>query len=127
MRKLRRASKTEPTTALINIVFLILIFFMVTGTLDNQNTGDVEFVQSQELECCVPPNAILIDAQGVTSVDGEMVPDITLRLDELRTKGDTIRLLPDQNLPASELLSIIGRLKSAGAGRIIIVTEHSGQ
>ena len=127
MRKLRRASKSEPTTALINIVFLILIFFMVTGTLDNQSTGDVEFVQSRQLECCVPSNAILIDAQGVTSVDGEVVPDITLRLDELRTEEDTVRLLPDQNLPAADLLSIIGRLKSVGAGRIVIVTEHAGQ
>ncbi len=33
MRRARTASKREPTIALINIVFLMLVFFMVAGTL----------------------------------------------------------------------------------------------
>ncbi|HBT01217.1 MAG TPA: biopolymer transporter ExbD, partial [Citreicella sp.] len=33
MRKVRQKTEREPTIALINIVFLMLIFFLVAGTL----------------------------------------------------------------------------------------------
>lgn len=123
MRKLKRASKSEPTTALINIVFLILIFFMVTGTLDKQKTGDVEFVQSAGLECCVPPDAIVVDVNATVTLMGEPIAHVESRLDEIMRDDGSVRILPDRALPAAELLKLISLLKDAGAGQIVIVTE----
>ncbi len=41
MRRLRRKSTREPTIALINIVFLMLVFFMVAGALTADATTEV--------------------------------------------------------------------------------------
>lgn len=125
MRKLKRANKAEPTTALINIVFLILIFFMVTGTLDRQQSGDLEFVQSDGLECCVLPDAVVIDAAGVLLLHGDPVADVSERMADMKSEDGTIRLLPSKDLPAAELLGLISHLKTAGAGQIVIVTEDA--
>ena len=45
MRKRRQGTRREPTIALINIVFLMLVFFMVAGTLSTPLDKDVPLVR----------------------------------------------------------------------------------
>ena len=70
MRRSRSASRREPTTALINIVFLILIFFMVAGTLSGPLGESIEFVETRGLDCCAPPDALAISADGALTYKG---------------------------------------------------------
>ncbi|MEM0986603.1 MAG: biopolymer transporter ExbD [Pseudomonadota bacterium] len=122
----RPSSKREPVISLINIVFLILIFFMVTGTLTGQNTSGISFVQTADLECCTDPNALALTADGQVIGETGAPVDIKGHIAGLDGDAPTIRLLPDQSLPASDLLETVSALKRAGAGRIIIVTENAG-
>ena len=51
MRSLSKPKRQkEPTIALINIVFLMLVFFMVAGTLAQPLSRDLELVKTSDLE-----------------------------------------------------------------------------
>lgn len=55
MIKPRQRSKREPTIALINIVFLMLVFFMVAGTLAQPLDPELKLVKTEELDGIAPP------------------------------------------------------------------------
>lgn len=120
----RRKATREPTIALINIVFLILIFFMVAGTLAPMPDHEVDFVSSSELECCAQSDVLVVAANGALSYRGEVYDFEQQFLAENRLGDETLRILPDRELPASYLLQTMQRLQAAGAKRILLVTEN---
>ena len=124
MKKRRQSSKAEPTISLINIVFLILIFFMVAGTLSSPSET-VSFVQTEGLECCTSPDAVEINAAGAVFCESQKFSSVAALLDTREDDFSQIRLLPDRELPANDLLSVIGTLKDGGVERIVVVTEHT--
>ncbi|MEO0464966.1 MAG: biopolymer transporter ExbD [Pseudomonadota bacterium] len=123
MRSRRPSRQREPVISLINIVFLILIFFMVAGSLSGRNTTGIAFVETSDLECCVDPSAIAVSADGQLLSDASQPISLSDHLAGLDGEAPTIRLLPDQQLPAAKLLAIVQEFKREGAGRVIIVTE----
>lgn len=120
-RTLRR--KAEPTIALINIVFLMLIFFMVAGTLAPPLDRALALVDTRELEGRAPANALVLTANGTLRYRGADVagPDAYLADHGLRI----VRIMPDRNVPAVEVLRLGRTLRAAGAERVVIVTEQA--
>ena len=70
MRQITRKKKAEPTIALINIVFLMLIFFLVAGTLAQPLDGELELIETNALDGREPPDALVINAAGDLSYRG---------------------------------------------------------
>ena len=54
------AKKPEPAIALINIVFLMLIFFLIAGTLAPPLDKDLTLVRTAGLEGREPPDALVL-------------------------------------------------------------------
>lgn len=127
MKQRRKSTKQEPTTALINIVFLILIFFMVAGTLSKPASKGIEFVSSEALECCAPTDALAIAQDGSLTLDDYPLPNIAHYRAKLPTDAPIARLAPDRNLPAQDLVSIVQQLNQAGISDIKILTEISSK
>lgn len=126
--KLRRPSvrsKGEPTIALINIVFLMLIFFMVAGALAPPMDGDVSLVDTDSLDGRSPPDAAVIRADGTLSYRGR--PISPAQAVTLTASGDgdrtVIRIVPDRDLPAETLMDLAAEIREAGADDIWLVTE----
>ncbi|MEL6206235.1 MAG: biopolymer transporter ExbD, partial [Pseudomonadota bacterium] len=71
MRARRRRAEREPTIALINIVFLMLIFFLVAGTLARPLDPDLTLVQTADLGPAGPPDALVVHADGRLSFRGD--------------------------------------------------------
>jgi biopolymer transport protein ExbD len=124
MKRPRRSNRREPTIALINIVFLMLIFFMIAGTLNSVDTVGLNPVETSNLECCVPPNALLAAADGALYYHGQPVEQLSVYLDTLDPQAPIARLLADQTLPATDLLAIVERLRVQGVHQVILLTEH---
>ena len=125
MLRVRRKSEREPTTALINIVFLMLIFFLVAGTLAVPLDGDLTLVRTAELERTAPGDALVVHADGRMSFRGQDIgapSDYLARLDA--ENRERVRIVPDAELPAIELVAIGRALRRAGAGSVVIVTER---
>jgi len=122
MRPARRRSKPEPTIALINIVFLMLVFFMVAGSLAPPVETDLRLVDTNDLEGRAPAYAMVLTAEGALRYRGQVVtgPEAYFADHAL----GTVRLMPDRNAPATELLRVARALRAAGAGKVLIVTEQ---
>ncbi|WP_050929489.1 ExbD/TolR family protein [Aestuariivita boseongensis] len=124
MRRARTRSQREPTIALINIVFLMLIFFMVAGTLAPPLEADVRLVETADLEGIAPPDALILSADGTIFYRGEVLRDAGAFVERLPSEDATVRLVPDRALPAERLVAIAAHLRAAGADRVMIVTER---
>lgn len=73
MRRARQKTKREPTIALINIVFLMLVFFMVAGTLAQPMDSDLKLVRTADLESRPAPDALVITEDGTLSYQGTQI------------------------------------------------------
>ncbi|MEP5762287.1 MAG: biopolymer transporter ExbD [Litoreibacter sp.] len=126
MRKLAKAkSQREPTIALINIVFLMLVFFMVAGTLAQPLDKELKLVNTDDLEGRAPPDTLVIYPDGRLTYRGEDQASAEVYLATLtEEERANIRLVPDRTLPAQDLMRIAGELRRAGAGKILIVTQR---
>ena len=125
MIRARRRSAREPTIALINIVFLMLVFFMVAGTLAQPVDGDLSLVRTKDLDGRAPPNALVVHEDGRLSYRGESVDSAVgflARLDE--AERTELRLVPDRDLPAERLVMLAAELRAAGAQKVLVVTER---
>ena len=126
MRRIRRRRRVEPTIALINIVFLMLIFFLVAGTLAQPLDETVRLVETRDLEGHEPADALVLHADGRLSYRGETLPDATAFL-AWRPENDLgqVRILPDRNAPAAVLMQVSRDLRRGGGRDVIIVTQHA--
>ena len=117
--------QAEPTIALVNIEFLMLIFFLIAGTLSPPTPPDLSHITSENAPPTAPPDALAIDAVGRLYNRAE--PTTLSAFLAARGQGDPqpIRVLADQNLPAPQLLDVLGQLRRAGAGQAVLITERT--
>ena len=125
MRRGRTPSRREPTIALINIVFLMLVFFMVAGTLTQPMDGDLTLVRTAELDGGAPPDALVMHSDGRLSYRGQYIADSPAYWDG--TSDGVARIVPDQDLDATDLVRMARTLREAGADSVMIVTERALQ
>jgi len=122
----RKKTSTEiPTSALPDIVFLLLIFFLVTTTIDAEKGLDLVLppAQSEELKMA-PENIVnlLINAAGNVAIDNQIVEirDIT-RIIKERLQANPILVVSvktDKLTKYDVYLDVIDKLKKAEAKRI---------
>ncbi len=125
--------KGEPTLPLINIVFLMLIFFLVAAQLSRPLETELRLVETDDPKLVPPPDALILmeDAtlmfRGVKSTPKDAVS--TLRAEQANhTAQDAqlnLRLLPDRRSAALDLMTTARALRNAGADAIFIVTEQA--
>lgn len=113
-------STREPTITLINIVFLMLIFFLVAGTIAPAHDPRLTLVNVADLVATPPPDGLLIMADGTLIQRGE-----TVTVDQVVIVGEPIRIVPDRALPADVLIRIGRDVKAAGASDIVILAERA--
>jgi biopolymer transport protein ExbD len=111
---------------LINVVFLLLIFFMLAGRLAPTAQVALEPPRSDSTRSADPtPLVVLIDRTGRTTVNGESVDDETLAervADGLASEGPRIQIKADADLDAIALIHLLDRLRTAGVEEIDLLT-----
>ena len=131
MRQPAPRARREPTIALINIVFLMLIFFMAAATLAPPLDGDLRLVRTEDLDGRAPPDALVIHADGRLVYRGEVLPDAAAYMQTAYANGGEkvrdVRIVPDADLPAPALIRLGEALRAAGAERVVMVTERGLQ
>ncbi len=112
----------EPTIALINIVFLMLIFFLIAGSIAPRPDRNIVLISLPEIATELPSDALIMLADGSLRHAGQTLSrEAALAL---FAQADRVRLLPDRNAPADELVSLAQGLRMAGVSELVIVTER---
>jgi len=121
-------SPVEPTLALINVVFLLLLFFVVTGTIVYQHDRSILPPTSMLLNPGkAPVDGIYVDADGTLRFRGEVqgAAGIARALGagaESDPVARTVQVVADRRLRAQTLLGIVKDLKGHGLTSLSIVT-----
>ncbi|WP_170785310.1 ExbD/TolR family protein [Ruegeria lacuscaerulensis] len=116
--------KRDSTIPLINVVFLMLIFFLITGTIATPLDPYLELVNTSELEGREPPDALVLHKDGTLSFRGNAIlPELYM---EGREPG-AVRIVPDREAPGARLIEITGQLRRLGASSVFVVTEKALQ
>ena len=124
------AEATIELTPLIDIVFILLLFFLVTANFSEQQAIVIHRpVAGSAKDAPSEPLSIVIDAQGHFFIEGEAASDSTLRSwlsNQLRADREkTVLLIVDEQSPASSLVRATDMAQLAGANNIAISTEAS--
>jgi biopolymer transport protein ExbD len=123
--KRKKVSADIPTASLPDIIFLLLIFFLVTTTIDAEKGLDLVLppAQTEELKMAKENIAnLLINAVGNVAIDGEVVEirDIT-RIIKERLQSNPLLVVSvktDKQTEYDVYLTVIDKLKKAEATRI---------
>ncbi|MBL8583256.1 MAG: biopolymer transporter ExbD [Rhizobiaceae bacterium] len=116
-----RRPRPDFTLNIINVVFLLLLFYLVTGSLAKQAEieADVPVTANLPLER-LPRPLLLVTAAGELFIDGQPVSranlDAAVREVLARHEdGAFLNILADRSMPASLFLDIVARAGAGGA------------
>ncbi|MEG9863023.1 MAG: biopolymer transporter ExbD [Parvularculales bacterium] len=118
----------EAVTPLINIVFLLLIFFLLAGTIRPTEPVDVTLPESAHDDGAVSDSInIYLEEDGFVWLEGQIMPPelVALTLPRvIEEKGtDLITVKPDKQAPAHALLSLLEALREVDIEEIVLTTE----
>ena len=127
-RELRRVQAEPGMTALIDTVFLLLLFFALGSSFVLQTGINVNLPRTVSAETPVRKDLVVIIARdGRVFLNNDEVAFDALwgrLLEELRAQPEgTLILRADRDVPHGEVVRVMDVAKQAGASRIAIATE----
>lgn len=122
IRYARPTQKRDTTIPLINVVFLMLIFFLIAGTIAPPLDPDLDLVDTSELEGREPPDALVLHPDGTLSFRGRNTDPEKYMANH---DAGPVRVVPDRNASAQRLIEVTGNLRRAGASSVYLVTEQA--
>lgn len=122
IRSLPARRTRDATIPMINIVFLMLIFFLIAGTVAAPLDPDLQLVSTSDLEGREPPDALVLRADGTLSFRGAPTDAATYMAG---VEAGAVRIVPDREVPGPRLIELAGDLRRLGASSVILVTERA--
>ena len=114
-------------TPLIDVVFILLVFFMLAGAIEPSEPFPVSpAASSSEIRGDVQDFVILIDADGQVAIDDQRLAPEDLReavRERLVREPDAlIQVKPDADADAVEVIRLMEEIRDAGASYIVLLT-----
>ena len=130
--KNRKAEAELNLTPLIDIVFLLLIFFMVSTRFDSNPRRDIDVPVSSYSESKTKNNvSIFVDINNIVTIKQKVFhvdkhDEIKRELDELKSLGLTnVTVVADSRVNYQTFISIMESLASAWINRVSFSVERS--
>ncbi|MBT8142878.1 MAG: biopolymer transporter ExbD [Gammaproteobacteria bacterium] len=134
MRKFGNRALEEETeidiTPMLDVVFIMLIFFIVTATFVKQSGTEVDKPLAVTAEQKARANILIaIDSNDIVWMDGDVIETtaITATVKKLRAENPkgVVMIQADKSSSHKMLLEVMEGAKAAGAEEIAISTETS--
>lgn len=127
----RRRNDDERILPLINVVFLLLIFFMLAGRFSASDPFEVEPPRSVSQGAATERDIlVLVSADGRLALDGEIIEASALGAavaDRLSPdKKMRLWLKADGSAEATRVVEVMELLRAAGAERLRLLTVTGG-
>lgn len=128
-RRARQRDDDQRILPLVNIVFLLLIFFMLAGRLAAPDPFAIEPPKSDSED---PANAsgivVHVGAGERLALDGEPIEPAALQAQVAQrleaAPGTSVRLMADGGIAATRVVAIMQRLRKAGVERLRLLTAE---
>ena len=113
---------------LINIVFLLLIFFLVTGVIKDVEPVDVDPPASvAEAESDEADLTIFIAQNGQLALGNQLLDedDFTAQLNAaISAQPDqSVRIVADKEIDSTKVIEVLETLRTAGSSRVKLTTR----
>ena len=135
-RTSNRGSPEVNLTALIDVVFLLLIFFMVSTTFEWRAELGIELPEASARESA-PDDAVVdvvIDAAGAVKVEGRRLDDVTTRSLRQALAGaaggldsPTVVISADGRAPHQSVVTVMDAARLAGLHRLTFAARRSAE
>ena len=137
LRKFRRESPTIDLTPLIDVVFMLLIFFMVSTTFKDQSMIRIDLPkasQQQKPENQEKPIELTIDVQGNFYVDDKRV--VNTQIDTLKRalqiaigdrKHPPLVISADGRTPHQAVVTAMDAARQVGLVHLSIATKNASE
>ncbi|GHB45571.1 hypothetical protein GCM10007094_38750 [Pseudovibrio japonicus] len=116
----------ENTIPLINIVFLMLIFFLFAGSIDRDDAKNVSPAETQQQS-----NRELIAGALIIAADGTMAqneqPVLMENLTPHEGTEEPLMIVADKELSGQALARTLAALKKQGFANITLITVKAAQ
>lgn len=124
--QVREPDRHERLIPMINLVFLILTFFLIAGTIRAADPLEVEPASARSAGAVDPRDPVLyVDAAGSIAFAGERVSlDEVVGLIKRALEGDpdaTLQIKADRATKAHVVLPLLARLQVAGVSSVQLI------
>jgi len=128
----RPRNDEERILPLINVVFLLLIFFMLAGRLAASDPFEIAPPRSaSEGPAATQDLLVLVGADGRLALDGEILEEAALEAavaERLAANdGARVRLKADGRAEATDVVAVMELLRAAGVERLKLLTVPEGR
>jgi biopolymer transport protein ExbD len=116
-----RQARGENIVPMINVVFLLLIFFLMSAQIAPPDPVEISLPESASGEAQVQDDTLYVDAQGnlfFGADKGEAVWNLLASRDQ----SSPLLIRADATLPAAELAALLPKLAAAGVTDTLLVT-----
>lgn len=128
MRPKRPIRRTAPenTIPLINVVFLMLIFFLLAGSVARDDarriTPPLDIAEDERIRST---GALVVDRQGMTRAQERAVSveDWVAARKESERAADPVKIAVDADLEADKLEKVLKALSDAGEKQVVLITR----
>ena len=121
-------------TSLIDVLFLLLTFFLVTTSFIEQSALKIELPSTENSETVKQERRFILDmgSNGQMSFDGvgvdknSLVARLKGAIDEINA-GSGLVLRADETISHGNVMTVLDMIKGAGVRKFVIATVQSGK
>lgn len=111
----------EPNIGLINVVFLLLMFFLLAGRIAPELQGQLALLDITGEQNAIPDGAIAVDENGQIYNQNGTIELIDI---ERLTDKSKLRIAPDRHLKAQDFAELLSIFEAQGWQEIAIIGER---
>ncbi len=115
---------TEPALPMINVVFLLLIFFLMSAQIVTPPPLDVQLPRTARGEAPQEDLRLHMSADGALALGDLREAAVWEMLSQTRAADTRVLIRADAALPAADLAVVLGRLSALGFEGVQLATDQ---
>ncbi|SAY38296.1 ExbD/TolR family protein [Candidatus Synechococcus spongiarum] len=124
----RRSRVAVSLTPLIDVVFILLIFFMLVSNLQSTNMIDLRVGNRNATPTQAQDRALLVTvSRDALQLDGQPVPLAQLREQVALQPQRQVTLEPADGVSLQRIVAVLDQLRGAGASQVSFLAAASGE
>lgn len=123
----RPAKKAEPIVPMINVVFLLLIFFLMSAEIVPPDPFDMQLPTSASATAADPGVTVFLSVTGDVAYGALRGPDALRAAITDAGPDGALNLRADAQAPAAQLAVLLGDLARLGATEVVVLAREGAQ